>query len=204
MGPLTTVLQTASVLAVTAAISPSITPTSALQGGRGPDHLRELLPDPCLGIDGHHSHALPPSSIPESTLPPYVDLLGTRYLLQRIPAWSNHLAGRVVKAPKVALLYRGLTARLLNVSALSLANDVNPDSAGHLIEIFILSKLPMQLPHTRAKLSTSGCERGIKCGVDGLPIVTDSLRLPVAAVVVQVFGGGRIVSDGLVFRALTA
>jgi len=51
---------------------------------------------------------------------------------------------------------------------------------------------------------TSGCERGIKCGVDGLQIVTDSLRLPVAAVVVQVFGGGRIVSDGLVFRSLTA
>jgi len=34
--------------------------------------------------------------------------------------------------------------------------------------------------------------------------VTDSLRLPVAAVVIQVFGGGRIVSDGLVFRALAA
>jgi len=131
-----------------------------------PRTRRELLLDPCLGIVGHHSHALPPSGIPESTLPPYLDLLETRYLLQRIPAWSNNLAGRVVKAPKVALLYRGLTARLLNVSALSLASDVNPDPAGHLIEIFILSKLPMQLPHTRAKLSTSGCERGINCGVD--------------------------------------
>jgi hypothetical protein len=65
------------------------------------------------------------SGIPETTLPPYLDLLETLYLIQRVPAWSNNLAGRVSKAPKIA----------------------HPDPSGRLIETFVLSELRKQLPH---------------------------------------------------------
>jgi uncharacterized protein len=88
------------------------------------------------------------SGIPETTLPPYLDLLETLYLVQRVPAWSNNLAGRVAKAPKLALLDSGLAARLLNVSAASLAANMHPDPAGQLIETFVLAELRKQLPHS--------------------------------------------------------
>lgn len=88
------------------------------------------------------------SGIPETTLPPYLDLLETLYLVQRVPAWSNNLAGRVAKAAKVALLDSGLAARVLNVSAASLAADVHPDPAGRLIETFVLSELRKQAPYS--------------------------------------------------------
>ena len=81
----------------------------------------------------------------ESTLPPYLALLETLFLVQRVPAWSNNLAGRVTKAPKLALLDSGLTARLLNVAAVGLAADLNPDPAGGLVETFVLSELRKQL-----------------------------------------------------------
>lgn len=51
------------------------------------------------------------SGIPVRTLAPYVDLLGTLFLVHRIPAWSTNLSKRVVSRPKVALLDAGLAAR---------------------------------------------------------------------------------------------
>jgi predicted AAA+ superfamily ATPase len=72
-----------------------------------------------------------------------LDLLETLYLIQRIPAWSNNLAGRVAKRPKYALLDSGLASRLLNVSRASFAS--NSDPAGALIETFALSELRKQL-----------------------------------------------------------
>ena len=90
-------------------------------------------------------------NLPESTLPPYLDLLETLFLLQRVPAWSNNLAGRVTKAPKLALLDSGLTARLLNITSNSLASGVNPDPAGQLLETFTLSELRKQLPNTESQ-----------------------------------------------------
>jgi predicted AAA+ superfamily ATPase len=86
------------------------------------------------------------SGIPETTLPPYLDLLETLYLVQRIPAWSNNRAGRVAKAPKLALFDSGLAARLVNVTAASLAADMHPDPAGRLMETFVLSEVRKQLP----------------------------------------------------------
>jgi hypothetical protein len=88
------------------------------------------------------------SGIPETTLPPYLDLLETLYLVQRVAAWSNNLAGRVAKAAKLALLDSGLAARMLNVSAVSLAADMHPDPAGRLLETFVLAELRKQVPYS--------------------------------------------------------
>jgi hypothetical protein len=57
------------------------------------------------------------SGIPVGTLGPYLELLETLFLIQRLPAWSTNLSKRVVSRPKVALLDTGLAARLVNVSA---------------------------------------------------------------------------------------
>ena len=88
------------------------------------------------------------SGIPETTLPPYLDLLETLYLVQRVAAWSNNLAGRVAKAGKLAMLDSGLAAWMLNVTPASLAADVHPDPAGRLIETFVLSELRKQAPYS--------------------------------------------------------
>ena len=86
--------------------------------------------------------------LPETTLPAYLDLLETLYLIHRIPAWSNSLSGRVTKAPKYFLADSGLAASLLNVSASSLDIVVNPDLAGPLIETFVMSELREQCAHS--------------------------------------------------------
>lgn len=91
------------------------------------------------------------SGIPETTLPPYLDLLETLYLVQRVPAWSNNLAGRVARAAKLSLLDSGLAARMLNVSAASLAADMHPDPAGRLVETFVLAELRKQIPYSDTK-----------------------------------------------------
>ena len=88
------------------------------------------------------------SGIPETTLPPYLDLLETLYLVQRVAAWSNNPVGRVAKAAKLALLDSGLAAQMLNVSAASLAADMHPDPAGHLVETFVLAELRKQIPRS--------------------------------------------------------
>lgn len=85
------------------------------------------------------------SQIPERTLPPYLDLLEVMYLIQRLPAWSNNLSNRVAQRPKIALLDGGLAAQLTNVSARSLAANMNPEPAGMLVEAFVMSELRKQI-----------------------------------------------------------
>ena len=48
--------------------------------------------------------------IPETSLPGYLELLETLYLIHQIPAWGNNLSGRVTGRAKVALLDTGLAA----------------------------------------------------------------------------------------------
>jgi predicted AAA+ superfamily ATPase len=88
------------------------------------------------------------SGIHENTLPPYLDLLETLFLIQRVPAWSRSFSRRIARAPKTALLDAGLAARLLGVGPASLAAAVSPDAAGPLMETFVLSELRKQLPHS--------------------------------------------------------
>jgi predicted AAA+ superfamily ATPase len=85
------------------------------------------------------------ADIPVRTLPPYLDLLETLYLIDRIPAWSTNLSKRVVDRPKVLLLDSGLAARLINVSPTGAGPSANPDAAGAIIETFVISELRRQL-----------------------------------------------------------
>lgn len=85
------------------------------------------------------------AGIPERTLPPYLALLETLYLVQRIPAWSGNLSKRIAGRPKMALLDSGLAARLVNVAPEALTATVNPTPAGPLVEGFVLGELRKQL-----------------------------------------------------------
>jgi uncharacterized protein len=85
------------------------------------------------------------AEIPVRTLPPYLDLLETLYLIDRIPAWSTNLSKRVVDRPKVLLLDSGLAARLVNVSPIGAGQSANPNAAGAIIETFVISELRRQL-----------------------------------------------------------
>lgn len=85
------------------------------------------------------------AAIPARTLPPYLDLLQTLYLIDRIPAWSTNLAKRVSRRPKLIVADSGLAARLVNVSAAGASNTGNPKIASQLIESFVLGELRRQL-----------------------------------------------------------
>lgn len=85
------------------------------------------------------------AEIPVRTLPPYLDLLETLYLIDRVPAWSTNVSKRVVDRPKVLLLDSGLAARLVNVSPTGAGPNVNPEAAGAIIETFVISELRRQL-----------------------------------------------------------
>ncbi|MCG7611363.1 MULTISPECIES: ATP-binding protein [Mycobacterium] len=85
------------------------------------------------------------AEIPVRTLPPYLALLETLYLIGRVPAWSTNLSKRVVDRPKVLLLDSGLAARLVNVSPTGAGPNANPDAAGAIIETFVITELRRQL-----------------------------------------------------------
>ncbi|MDA8027009.1 MAG: ATP-binding protein [Actinomycetota bacterium] len=85
------------------------------------------------------------ANIPERTLAPYLELLQTLYLTQKIPAWTTNLTKRVVSRPKVSLLDTGLAARLMNVSAMGASFDANPNLAGGLLETFVAGEIRRQL-----------------------------------------------------------
>lgn len=84
-------------------------------------------------------------SIPARTLHPYLDLLETLFLIQRLPAWSTNLSNRVVERAKVSLLDGGLAARLVNVAAAGAGVAGNPQVAGQLLEGFVINELRRQL-----------------------------------------------------------
>lgn len=85
------------------------------------------------------------AGMPVRTLAPYLDLLETLFLVQRIPAWSTNLSKRVVSRPKSMLLDTGLAARLVNVSAAGASPTANPELAGQLLEGFVAGELRRQL-----------------------------------------------------------
>lgn len=84
------------------------------------------------------------AGFPARTLPPYLDLLETLYLIWRVPAWSANLTKRVTSRPKLALLDSGLAAHLINVSPASLDPTRQPTRAGGLLEAFVLAELRRQ------------------------------------------------------------
>jgi predicted AAA+ superfamily ATPase len=84
------------------------------------------------------------ASFPARTLPPYLDLLETLYLIWRVPAWSTNLSSRVADRPKTVLLDSGLSAHLMHVSPASLHPTRQPGPAGQVLEGFVLGELRRQ------------------------------------------------------------
>lgn len=85
--------------------------------------------------------------MPRRTLDPYLDLLETLYLIQRIPAWHNKTSRRLVSRPKIALLDTGLAARLAGVTAGPGADFGG--LTGPLIETLVGGELRRQLGWTK-------------------------------------------------------
>jgi predicted AAA+ superfamily ATPase len=88
------------------------------------------------------------TGIPTRTLGPYLDLLETLFLIQRLPAWSANLSQRIVSRPKITFHDSGLAARLVNVSAAGASTGINGEVAGHLLEGFVAGELRRQLTMT--------------------------------------------------------
>ena len=84
------------------------------------------------------------AGFPARTLPPYLDLLETLYLIWRVPAWSTNLTSRVAERPKVVVLDSGLAAHQINASPASLHPTRQPKPAGGLLEAFVLAELRRQ------------------------------------------------------------
>lgn len=93
------------------------------------------------------------AGIPETSLPPYIDLLETLYLVHRVPAWGNNLTKRVTGRPKVALLDSGLAARLNHVTPAAMAPGLVSDVAGGLFEGFVAGELRRQLVWSQIEAS---------------------------------------------------
>ncbi|MDP3971429.1 MAG: DUF4143 domain-containing protein [Candidatus Nanopelagicales bacterium] len=83
--------------------------------------------------------------LPETTLPPYLDLLESLYLIHLLPSWGRNLRRRVVGRPKAALLDSGLACRLGGLPAEAMTIG-SPDAvrAGALLETFVASELRKQ------------------------------------------------------------
>ena len=84
------------------------------------------------------------AGFPARTLPPYLDLLETLYLIWRVPAWSTNLTSRVTGRPKGVVLDSGLAAHQINVSPASMRPTFQPAPAGGLLEAFVLAELRRQ------------------------------------------------------------
>lgn len=85
------------------------------------------------------------ADIPETSLPGYLELLASLYLIQVLPAWGANLTQRVVGRPKVSLLDTGLAARLSNLSPAALApGAASAHSAGGLVEAFVAAEVLRQ------------------------------------------------------------
>ncbi len=67
---------------------------------------------------------------PARTLPPYLDLLETLYLMWLVPAWSTNLTQRVTARPKIVVLDSGLAAHQVNISPESMHPTRRPEPAG--------------------------------------------------------------------------
>jgi predicted AAA+ superfamily ATPase len=83
--------------------------------------------------------------IAETSLPGYLNLLETLYLIHQIPAWNESLTRRLVGQAKVALLDTGLAAGLGNLSPAAMAPGRSGVlAAGGLVESFVTAEIRRQ------------------------------------------------------------
>ena len=88
-------------------------------------------------------------SIPQTTLKRYLTLLEMAFLVLPLPAWSNNLGKRLVKAPKLMLNDTGLIAALLGLNEERLGND--GALLGSLLENFVVSEVRKQITWSRTR-----------------------------------------------------
>lgn len=86
-------------------------------------------------------------SIPQTTLKRYLTLLEMAFLVLPLPAWSNNLGKRLVKAPKLMLNDTGLIASLLGLNEARLGG--NGVLLGSLLENFVVSEVRKQSTWSR-------------------------------------------------------
>jgi predicted AAA+ superfamily ATPase len=126
--------------------------------------LRKLV-NILAGYSGHvlnMSTITPDTEVTKTTVKQYLDILETIFIIHRIPAWSNNLIKRVIRAPKLIFTDSGLAASLIGQDTHRL---LQTDSAGgHLLETFVLSELGRQLTwnNQRAKLYHFRTNSGIE------------------------------------------
>ena len=81
--------------------------------------------------------------LPHASATRYLALLEALFLLDRLPAWSQNLGKRLVKAPKLHLVDTGLACHLLGVDASRLTTD--RQILGRLLETFVVGELRKQI-----------------------------------------------------------
>jgi predicted AAA+ superfamily ATPase len=87
-----------------------------------------------------------------ATVRNYLPLLQMVYLIHWLPAWSNNLTARAVRAPKVHMVDSGLAAQLMQRGPKSLAEPGTAE-AGALFETFVVNELIKQLAVSDAEAS---------------------------------------------------
>lgn len=90
------------------------------------------------------AHLARAAGLPETSIPPYLRLLESLFLVRRIPSWSANLVQRHVERPKVALLDSGLAAHLIGQTSESLAAPAGLQYVGGLLEGFVAAELIRQ------------------------------------------------------------
>jgi predicted AAA+ superfamily ATPase len=82
------------------------------------------------------------SSIPNSTLSRYINLLEATFIIYFLPSWSSNLGKRLVKSPKIHLADSGLAACLCGANRSRLGRDLS--LAGKLFESFVVGEILKQ------------------------------------------------------------
>lgn len=88
------------------------------------------------------------TTLPYATLHRYMSLLEATFLVHLLPAWSNRLGNRLVKAPKLMLIDTGLAANLLGLDAARLKQE--PHLRGALLENFVAVEILKQATWSQA------------------------------------------------------
>ena len=86
------------------------------------------------------------AGLPHTSLTRYLALLETVFLVHRLPAWSQNLGKRLVKAPKLHLVDTGLACHLVGADAQRLHDDRS--LLGRMLETFVVGELRKQISWT--------------------------------------------------------
>src|SRR6056297_2628231 len=91
------------------------------------------------------------AQIPNATVVRYLELLRKVFLVHFIPAWSTNFGKRLSKSPKVFMVDSGMAAHLVGADKTRLDRD--PETAGQLLETFVVNEVAKQLgwSQTRAR-----------------------------------------------------